>query len=223
MDSIHAVETNSLFVRRRYFPAINWGAIIAGIVVGMATQIVLALLGVAAGLSVIARIGQGADVAMWVALWQGVSMLAAAFVGGYVAARMSGLQRNGDGMLHGLVTWGATTLLAASLASSGLGALFASGVSFTQPHEQAGAALRRQPVSASTSAIVPEIFVQAPMTTQPVEPIQAQQQATRPVSAPSWWAFGAAALSMLLGIFGGFAGAAGARRNRFDAPREAPF
>lgn len=113
--------------RANRFPAIAWSAIIGGLVVGLATQMVLMLLGIAAGLTAVDISGAGAgvrNVPAWSAVWNGLSMLVAAFVGGYVAARMSGLRRKSDGILHGFVAWGATTLLYAILAFSAMGALF---------------------------------------------------------------------------------------------------
>lgn len=111
------------------FPAIHWGAICAGIVVGLAVQLVLAVLGLAAGLSAIDVRESGAGVenpGTWAAVWHAFSMLTAAFVGGYVAARMSGLLRKTDGLLHGFVAWGATTLLFAVLSMTAVGAFFGS-------------------------------------------------------------------------------------------------
>lgn len=114
-------------VHHARFPAIHWGAIFAGIVVGLAVQLVLAVLGLAAGLSAIDMRETNAGVenpATWAAVWHGFSMLTAAFVGGYVAARMSGLLRKTDGLLHGFVAWGATTLLFAVLSMTAAGAFF---------------------------------------------------------------------------------------------------
>lgn len=128
---MNTVHQQNVVVRNPYFPAINWGAIFAGIVVGLATQLVLVLLGFATGLWAIdvgepeGGIGPGAPLVA--GAWQGVSMLIAAFVGGYVAARMSGLHRKSDGMLHGFVAWAVTTLLFAILATSAAGS-FLGGV-----------------------------------------------------------------------------------------------
>ena len=99
--------------RRPAFSAIRWGAIIGGLVGGTATYLLLSLLGVAIGLTAVDP--QAAEpvggVPLATGIWTGISMLVGAFVGGYVAGRMSGLARSVDGMLHGFVSWGATTLL----------------------------------------------------------------------------------------------------------------
>ena len=124
------VQDRSVVTSTPRFAAIRWGAILGGVVVGLSTQLVLALLGVAAGLSAVdvterdIGVGNVSNAPMWTGIWQGVSMLIAAFVGGYVAARMSGLRRRSDGMLHGFVSWGATTLLFAVLSATAVGSLF---------------------------------------------------------------------------------------------------
>jgi hypothetical protein len=107
-------------VRRPLMPAIRWGAILAGVVVGISVQLALALLGIATGLSS-NQLAQGEEMTIGPMIWAGVSMLVAAFVGAYVAARMSGLKRKADGVLHGVVSWAVTTLLFAVLATSAAG------------------------------------------------------------------------------------------------------
>lgn len=111
--------------RRPYFSALRWTAIFGGLAAGAASYVLLALLGVAAGLTAVDP--QAAEpvgsVPMMTGIWTAISMLIAAFIGGYVAARGSGLTRRSDGMLHGFVTWGATVLLFAWLATSTLGTL----------------------------------------------------------------------------------------------------
>lgn len=111
--------------RRPYFSAIRWGAIIGGLVSGTASYLLLSLLGVAIGLTAVdpqATESVGA-VPLATGIWTGVSMFVGAFIGGYVAGHMSGLSRSGDGMLHGFVSWGATTLLYTVLTVSALGAV----------------------------------------------------------------------------------------------------
>jgi len=109
--------------RRPSFPAIRWGSIIAGVAVGMSIQLVLALLGIAAGLTLMDYTGSDVEVGYGSLIWAGASMLTAAFIGGYVAARMSGMRRKTDGALHGVVCWAVSTLLFAVMATSASSAL----------------------------------------------------------------------------------------------------
>jgi hypothetical protein len=113
-------------LRRPAFPAIRWGAILAGVAVGISVQLALTLLGIATGLSTI-EVTRGEGVGTGPLVWAGFSMLVAAFVGGYVAARMSGLKRKADGVLHGAVSWAVTTIMFAVLATS-VGGTLMSGV-----------------------------------------------------------------------------------------------
>lgn len=115
--------------RRPLFPAIRWGAVLAGVAVGISVQLVLTLLGIASGLSM-TSVQQGEAPGTGAMIWAGISMLVAALVGAYVAGRMSGLKRKTDGVMHGVVSWAVTTLLfvvlATSAGSSLLSGLFSS-------------------------------------------------------------------------------------------------
>lgn len=121
---VQSLET-ARAARRPSFSAIRWGAIIGGLVGGTATYLLLSLLGVAIGLTAVDP--QSAEpvgaVPLATGIWTGISMLVGAFVGGYVAGHMSGLSRSSDGMLHGFVSWGATTLLYSVLTVSALGTI----------------------------------------------------------------------------------------------------
>lgn len=127
------IATSAPTLRRPLFPAIRWGAVFAGVAVGVSVQLALALLGIATGLSAV-DVAQGDSPGATSALvWAGVSMLISGFVGGYVAARMSGLKRKADGILHGAVSWAVTTLMFATLATSVTGSLVSSVFSSLAP------------------------------------------------------------------------------------------
>lgn len=110
-------------LRRPLFSAVRWGAILAGVAAGISMQLLLTLLGLATGLTATDVNADNTGAAMGTMLWAGASMLIAAFIGGYVAARMSGLKRKSDGVLHGLVSWAVTMLLFLFIATSAGGAL----------------------------------------------------------------------------------------------------
>ena len=95
-----APEFASATDRARLLP-MSWPAIFASLAVGISVMLLLTLAGVAVGLTVVE---QGADtpltITMGAAVWQTTSMLLAALVGGYIAARLSGLRRTADGAHH---------------------------------------------------------------------------------------------------------------------------
>jgi len=105
--------------------SISWAAIFAGVVVGLVTQLLLTMLGTGIGLATVG----GADApsvegfSIVSGLWFIVSGLIAAFVGGYVAARMSGRTVATTGAMHGLTTWAFTTLLVLYLLTTSVGGI----------------------------------------------------------------------------------------------------
>lgn len=122
---IMETETRAGGSRRPYFSGIRWTAILGGLVAGMGTYLLLALLGLATGLTAIdpaAAEPMGA-VPVGMGIWTGIITLVAAFIGGYIAARMSGLARTSDGMLHGFLNWAATMVLFAFLATTAVSAV----------------------------------------------------------------------------------------------------
>lgn len=118
----HGLGVSESYLRRPLMPSIRWGSVIAGVAFGMSVQLVLALLGLAIGLTTI-EAEAGDPVGMGALFWASVSMLSASFAGGFVAARMSGLRRKTDGLLHGAVSWAVSTLMFATLASVAGGVL----------------------------------------------------------------------------------------------------
>jgi hypothetical protein len=112
--------------RRILVPTLRWGAILAGVAAGLSTQLLLAMLGLASGLS-LTQLSEGVAPGSGTLLWSVLSLLVAAVVGSYVAGRVSGLSRKTDGLLHGLVTWSVSTLLFVLMATS-LGGTLISGI-----------------------------------------------------------------------------------------------
>lgn len=90
---------------------LSWGAVFAGFVVAMGLEITLGLLGIALGLSVASTTGL---------IWAVLSILIALFVGGMTTGRLAGILRRSDGLLHGTVLWGLTTLVTVWLAWNGV-------------------------------------------------------------------------------------------------------
>ena len=104
---------------------VRWGAVIAGWAVGLATQLVLTLLGLAIGAwSIDLQEAEPASgVPIGTGIWTGISMLISAFVGGYITARMSGSQLRSDGLYHGVIVWGVNWLVFAWLTTTAMATL----------------------------------------------------------------------------------------------------
>jgi hypothetical protein len=104
---------------------IKWSAVFAGWAVGLALQMILMLLGLGFGAWAIdLRESNPAEgVPTGAAIWSGVSMLIAAFAGGYVTSRLSGTSLRSDGIYHGIVVWGVNWLVFAWLTTTAMSAM----------------------------------------------------------------------------------------------------
>ena len=101
---------------------VRWSAVIAGWAVGLATQLVLTLLGLAIGAwSIDLKEAEPVSgVPIGTGIWTGISMLVSAFVGGYITARMSGSALRIDGLYHGVIVWGVNWLVFAWLTTTAM-------------------------------------------------------------------------------------------------------
>jgi hypothetical protein len=107
---------------------ISWGSIIAGTVVALMVQLTLNLLAIAIGASTLNPAdddsASAADVGKGTAVSMGLIMLAALFVGGWLAARFAGNPERLDGLLHGIIVWGLVTLITLLLLTTTIGRIF---------------------------------------------------------------------------------------------------
>ncbi|BAQ47185.1 MULTISPECIES: hypothetical protein [Methylobacterium] len=101
---------------------VSWGAIFAGAVTALVTQVILNLVGVGVGLS---SVGVNASdnpaastLSTGAGLWFVVSGIVASLAGGAIAGRLSGKPLPGAAALHGLVSWAVTTLVVIYLVTS---------------------------------------------------------------------------------------------------------
>jgi len=100
---------------------LSWGAILAGVVVALVTQLFLNMLGVALGAASLAPLSGGATattLSTGAGIWLALSSILAALAGGYAAGRFSGAQNESNAGWHGLTTWALTTLLVTYLLSA---------------------------------------------------------------------------------------------------------
>jgi hypothetical protein len=102
-------------------PGVRWGGVMAGMSVASGAYLLLMLVGACAGLAVLSTEG-GAQMDLQGAalLWNLCGALAASIFGGALAARAADLRRYVDGVVHGLVVWGVSVLVAALLVLAGV-------------------------------------------------------------------------------------------------------
>jgi amino acid transporter len=102
---------------------LDWSALFAGTIIGWGAMLLFSLVGMILGLSVIdpfasRPVASTAGAAIWGALSAGMS----SFIGAFAVVRLAGERRRSESLVHGVVSWGMSLLLA------GLIALFAAGV-----------------------------------------------------------------------------------------------
>lgn len=129
---------------------ISWGAIFAGAVIGLATMMLLTLLGVGIGLATIDPL-QGdsvAGAATGSVIFLAVVQLVSLFVGGYAAGRLAGVPLKQGSLLHGVAVWALATFATFWLATTAVGAI-AGGIASTVSTAASG-------VASAAGAAVPD-------------------------------------------------------------------
>ncbi|MET0529813.1 MAG: PhnA-like protein [Microvirga sp.] len=106
---------------------ISWGAVLAGVAVSLVAQLVLNMIGIGIGASTLDPMTgdnpAASSFSIGAGIWWALSGILAAFVGGYVASRLSGRPKASTGAWHGLTAWAATTLVIFYLLSTAVGGL----------------------------------------------------------------------------------------------------
>src|SRR3569623_2279150 len=123
-------SADSLLETPRWRALISWGAIIAGLFFVITASWLLFLLGSAIGGSIadasdMEAIGKGFG--LGAAIWIVLSGIISFFLGGWVAARLSGRPGDNDGVLHGLTLWSVATVVMLELGSWGIGSVIHAG------------------------------------------------------------------------------------------------
>ena len=106
---------------------VSWGGVLAGVVAGLVTQLILNMIGIGIGASTLNPMTgdnpSAGNFSIGAGFWWALSGIIAAFVGGYVASRLSGRPKASTGAWHGLTSWALTTLVVLYLLSTAVGGL----------------------------------------------------------------------------------------------------
>lgn len=182
-----------------YHDRVRWGPIISGLVVALASQLILSGIGAAIGATTIANSGAPRsnldDVGSAVGIWSIISLLISLFIGSWVMARACGPMNRGTAMLNGAILWATTLALSAYLLASGVSGAF--GILASNAGEVANQVVPGG--AANTPNVVPSPGATA--------------QQTRDIAggaAKAGWSF---AIGSLLGLVASLIGAAAGARS----------
>lgn len=177
---------------------VNWGAVLAGVVVAMALYVTMSFLAFAIGLSTVDNM-TGKTFAVTAALIAGFTLLVTMFLGGFVASRITVGEDQQEAITYGVLVWGTTMLL---LLSGGLGL----GLGMF-------GGLRQFNASPGPTASADTMKQELGLTDQQAERYAAVTNESRGLTekatpqALAWWTFSGLLLSLMAAIAGGALGA----------------
>lgn len=127
---LNSIVDESVVINRviNYHDRIRWGPIISGLMIALATQLVLSALGAANGLSLIARTGaprsNAPNIGNSVEIWTIASVFFSLFVGGWMTARACGPMKRTTALFNGAALWATVLVLGSWLLASGVTGIF---------------------------------------------------------------------------------------------------
>jgi hypothetical protein len=175
---IHRTTTEDE-VQTLLFNRVSWGAVLAGVMVALVSQLILNLIGIGIGAASFDATSNanpsGSSFSIAAGMWWALSGILAALAGGYTAGRLSGRPTETSGPWHGLTSWAVTTLLVFYLLSTSVGAIVGGG--FRAFATAAGGAAQTLGSSAQTA-----VQAVAPTLAQSSDPFSTIDQSIRSVS-----------------------------------------
>jgi hypothetical protein len=208
---------------------VSWRAVFAGIVVALAVDVLLSLLGFAVGLTAFEpTAGASKGVGIGLGIWLIITAIASVFAGAYFGARVAGDPWKGDGVAHGVMVWAGFTILSLWLVGSGIGKVIHGAAGVAGSAIGAMGAGRERAVATLTDlgysrSEAEQIAGQARRAGQAARQPGAEQQAEESAkkaadtaatggAVASWVGFGVALLSLVGGMLGGMLGAIGEQK-----------
>jgi hypothetical protein len=201
------------------FPTrISARGVIAGVLVALALEAMLMVLGAAIGLSAFQPRGDVAKgIGVGFAVWLVLTMIVSAFVGSWIASGAARAVRVRDGVLHGVVTWAAVTVIGVSLLGgairSTLGGIFGLAGTATQAIAASPAANQAAANAGQGGGVQQQIDKAAGNLSANSQQLAAKaNQAASGAAIGSWGVFAMMLLPMLAALGGGVFGTNRERR-----------
>ena len=109
---------------------VSWGAVWAGFMIALGMEALLSLFGLFVGFGMFnwKAANPGAGIAAWTTIWYFVTVGWSMFFGAWCAARLSGNPVREAGILHGITTWGLTTIVSIAVLALGSWSALRTGV-----------------------------------------------------------------------------------------------
>ena len=200
---------------------VHWGAIIAGLVVAISSQLLLSAIGAAMGFSNISgtpRTDAG-RVAEAVGIWTIISLFISLFIDGWITARACGSINRSTAALNGAILWATTLAISAWLLAIGVSGAF--GLVAMNAGNIASQAQQNGITIPDVSRSIPSggVAQNSGATPSPTPTLSAQQ--TRDVAGNGAKAGWASTFGSLLGLaaamIGASVGARSVHTQRFDS------
>ncbi|MBD2293214.1 hypothetical protein H6G06_06875 [Anabaena sphaerica FACHB-251] len=186
-----------------YRDRVRWGPIISGILVALATQLILSSFFGALGAGRIADSLAPRTIATGiisnVGIWSTLALLLSLFLGGWVTTRACGPMHRDTALLNGAILWAATLAVSSFLLANGVWGAF--GVA-----------------ADSAAAVMNQIQGQGTTIPQNLPALSAEQ--TREIAAATsrtlWWFVLGSLLGLAASLMGAAAGARSPRTNNYN-------
>ncbi|MEB3217485.1 MAG: hypothetical protein VKN72_14795 [Nostocales cyanobacterium 94392] len=111
-----------------YHDRVRWGPILSGLLVGLATQLILSALFGAIAATVVSDSGAPRtitpDIAGNVGIWSTIALLVSLFVAGWITSRACGPMNRNTALLNGAILWATTLAVSSWLLASGVSGAF---------------------------------------------------------------------------------------------------
>jgi len=172
---------------------VSWGAVLAGGVVALVVYLTLTMLALAIGISTIDHLSSRTFV-IGAAFVTAFSLLAALFIGGYVASQTTAGENHKEALIYGVLVWGTMFVMAMLIGgtvSTGFGSI-------------AGAVNKTGDNHATISAA--DLQAKLNLTDEQRQQYQAALGTPPDAATVAWWSFATLALSLLAAMAGAWVG-----------------
>ncbi|AVH67366.1 hypothetical protein CDG77_01530 [Nostoc sp. 'Peltigera membranacea cyanobiont' 213] len=185
-----------------YHDLVRWGPIISGLLVSLATQLILSAIIAAVAAGAVEGSGAPRTIAPNAAgnagLWSTIALLISLFTGGWVTTRACGPMNRNTALLNGAILWATTLAVSSWLLASGVSGAFGVAAS------NAGEVINQ--VQQQGGVNVPQANISA----------QQAREAAANLRSGLWWFVFGSLLGLIASMIGAVAGARSPRTNNYN-------